>query len=279
MTAWRWKRYDFLVHALPLFHQHGLGGVHATLIAGSSLRVLPRFDPAELLGALDRATVLFAVPTMYQRLEGTSHNRLRLCVSGSAPLSAAVAEHAEAVLGRRPLVRYGTTESGLDTSQVITDPPVDTVGIPLPGVELRLAEDGEILLRGPQVSAAHIIEGWFHTGDIGRIDETTNQLVIEGRTKEMIITGGMKVYPREVEVALESHPDVAEAAVAGVPSERWGEQVTAWVVMKPGREFDADKLIEHAGTRLAPYKRPKEVRPLESLPRNHVGKIDRRELR
>jgi acyl-CoA synthetase (AMP-forming)/AMP-acid ligase II len=279
MAAWRWKRYDRLVHALPLFHQHGLGGLHATLIAGSSLHVLPRFDPDELLRAAEKATVLFAVPTMYQRLEGKSGSTLRLLVSGSAPLSRAVAEHAETVLGRAPLVRYGTTESGLDTSQVISDPPADTVGIPLPGIELRFGEDDEIQLRGPQVAASFLEDdGWFRTGDVGRLDEASGQLVIDGRKKEMIITGGMKVYPREVEVALEAHPDVAEAAVAGVASERWGEQVTAWVVMKPGAPFDAGKLIEHAGTMLAPYKRPKEIKRLETLPRNHVGKIDRREL-
>ena len=280
MAAWRWRRYDILVHALPLFHQHGLGGLHATLIAGSSLHLLPRFDPQELIGATEKATVLFAVPTMYQRLEGKSGSRLRLCISGSAPLSRAVAKHAEEVLGRAPLVRYGTTESGLGTSQAISDPPGDTVGIPLPGVELRLGEDGEIQLRGPQVATAFLEkDGWFRTGDIGRLDEATGHLVIDGRIKEMIITGGMKVYPREVEVALESHPDVAEAAVAGVASERWGEQVTAWVVMKSGASFDADRLIEHAGKLLAPYKRPKEIKHLESLPRNHVGKIDRRGLR
>ena len=280
MAAWRWKRYDLLVHALPLFHQHGLGGLHATLIAGSSLHLLPRFDPEELLRAAEKATVLFAVPTMYQRLEGKAGNRLRLCISGSAPLSRSVAKHAEEVLGRAPLVRYGSTESGLDTSQVISDLPSDTVGIPLPGVELRLGEDGEIQLRGPQVAASFLdSHGWFSTGDVGRLDEATGQLVIDGRIKEMIITGGMKVYPREVEVALEAHPDVAEAAVAGLASERWGEQVTAWVVMKPGAAFDSGRLIEHASTLLAPYKRPKEIKRLESLPRNHVGKIDRRELR
>ncbi len=281
MAAWRWRPHDRLVHALPLFHQHGLGGLHATLIAGSSLHLVPRFSPDELLRAAEKATVLFAVPTMYQRLEGSgSSNRLRLCVSGSAPLSRAVSDRAQRVLGRAPLVRYGTTESGLATSQVITDPPVGTVGIPLPGVELRFGEEGEIQLRGPQIAAAFADEeGWIRTGDVGRLDELTGHLVIDGRIKEMIITGGMKVYPWEVEVALETHPDVAEAAVAGVESERWGEQVTAWVVMKEGAAFDADVLLEHASTQLAPYKRPKEIRRLESMPRNHVGKIDRRELR
>ena len=279
MAAWRWSADDVLVHALPLFHQHGLGGLHATLIAGSTLRVLPRFDSEQLLHALGRATLLFAVPTMYQRLEGDeSPNRLRLCVSGSAPLGGKAYENAVRVLGQGPLVRYGTTESGLDTSQPYDERNAETVGIPLPGVELRFGGDGEILLRGPQVSAAHLRDGWFHTGDIGRLDEVTGHLLIDGRSKEMIITGGMKVYPREVEMALETHPDVAEAAVAGVASERWGEQVTAWVVVKPGATFDAEALIEHASVRLAPYKRPKEIRRLDSLPRNHVGKIDRREL-
>jgi acyl-CoA synthetase (AMP-forming)/AMP-acid ligase II len=281
MAAWRWSPDDVLVHALPLFHQHGLGGLHATLIAGSTLHLLPAFDPEELLRALESATVLFAVPTMYQRLHGERReSRLRLCISGSAPLSPAVAEHAARVLGRRPLVRYGTTESGLDTSQVISEPPADTVGIPLPGIEVRLDDEGEILFRGPQVSAACLAgDGWFHTGDVGRIDGATGHLVIDGRIKEMIITGGMKVYPREVETALETHPDVVEAAVAGLASERWGEQVTAWVVVREGAAFDAQKLIEHASTSLAPFKRPKEIRRVESLPRNHVGKIDRRQLR
>ncbi len=280
--AWRWSPEDLLIHAMPLYHQHGLGGLHATLIEGSSLRLLPRFDPDQLVAEIERwqPSVLFAVPTMYQRLGGKARNSLRLCISGSAPLSPAVADNARQVLGLAPLVRYGTTGGGLATSQIYEQPLPDTVGVPLPGVELRLGTDGEIQLRGPQVAAAFLErDGWFRTGDIGMLDEATGQLVIDGRIKEMIITGGMKVYPREVEVALESHPDVAEAAVAGVASERWGEQVTAWVVLKAGATFDADKLIEHAGTLLAPYKRPKEIKRLESLPRNHVGKIDRRELR
>src|ERR1051326_9381951 len=131
----------------------------------------------------------------------------------------------------------------------------------------------------PQVSAAFLEERWFHTGDVGRIDDAPGHRVIDGRIKEMIITGGMRVYPREVETALETHPDVVEAAVAGVASERWGEQVTAWVVVREGAAFDAQKLIEHASTSLAPFKRPQEIRRVESLPRNHVGKIDRRQLR
>lgn len=290
MEAWRWSRDDVLVHALPLFHQHGLGGLHASLISGSRLHVVPHFTPEGVADALDRAgaSVLFAVPTMYQRLAALEPvgNRLRLCVSGSAPLSAEVARAAARVLGHFPLVRYGLTESGLDVSQLYGEPRVEgTVGVPLPGVLVRLADDGEIQMRGPQVfsgyagdDAGFTSDGWFRTGDLGRHDESSGQLVIEGRTKEMIITGGMKVHPREVEEVLERHPSVAEAAVAGVPSERWGEQVTAWVVTRRGAAFDAQALIAHVREHLAAYKAPKAVFELDELPRNHVGKIDRRRL-
>ena len=289
MAAWRWSENDVLVHGLPLFHQHGLGGLHATLIAGSRLHVVPQFAPVDLLDAIigANATVLFAVPTMYQRLAGlpTISNRLRLCISGSAPLSDAAGTEAERVLRRRPLVRYGLTESGLDVSQVYGEPSHgNTVGVPLPGVELRLAGDGEIQLRGPQVFGGYLggeqaftDDGWFRTGDLGRLDDS-GELVIDGRSKELIITGGMKVHPREVEVVLEQHPSVAEAAVAGVPSERWGEQVTAWVVIKPHSRFDADALMAHARGSLAPYKAPKQVVRVDELPRNPVGKIDRKRL-
>ena len=297
MTAWRWKPRDILAHGLPLFHQHGLGGVHATLIAGSRLNLLARYEPESLAIQLDRAkaTILFAVPTMYQRLPEEAHQlvHLRLCVSGSAQLSRAVAVRAELALGKAPLVRYGTTESGLDTSQVYSDPrnPVfaDTIGLPLPGVQVRLADDGEIQLRGPQVfggywrddattPSAFTSDGWFRTGDIGALDEATGHLAIRGRTKDVIITGGLNVHPREVELALEKHPAIAEAAVAGVPSTEWGEQVTAWVVMKDGARFDEAALIAHAHRLLAPYKCPKRVLELYELPRNAMGKLDRSRL-
>ena len=288
MAAWRWSQHDVLVHALPLFHQHGLGGLHATLIAGSRLHVLPQFTPEGLLDAIigDGATVLFAVPTMYQRLAGmpSINNRLRLCICGSAPLSPPVADIAERVLRRRPLVRYGLTESGLDVSQVYGEPRDGTVGVPLPGVEVRLADDGEIQLRGPQVfggylggEAAFTDDGWFRTGDLGRLHDS-GELVIDGRIKEVIITGGMKVHPREVEAVLEAHPSVVEAAVAGLPSERWGEQVTAWVVIRPNARYDAEGLIAYVRESLAPYKTPKQVVRVDQLPRNSVGKVDRRRL-
>jgi acyl-CoA synthetase (AMP-forming)/AMP-acid ligase II len=320
MAAWRWSADDVLVHALPLYHQHGLGGVHATLIAGATGHLRSKFSPADIIETVraTHASVLLGVPTMYQKLlnaaggndgalpDAAGHggwpapgrpvlNDLRLAVCGSAPLSPALASRLPALIGRLPLVRYGTTETGLNVSNTYGEPHDGAIGVPLPGVlariwsdgaELAAGRDGEVQLRGPQVfggywndpaatAAAFTPDGWFRTGDIGRVDPTDGQLAIRGRIKEMIITGGLNVYPHEVEVVLESHPSVAEAAVTGVPHEHWGEQVTAWVVMHPGCEFDERGLIAHARTALAAYKCPKQVFELEGLPRNHAGKVIR----
>jgi len=314
MAAWRWHSDDVLVHALPLFHQHGLGGLHTALIAGGTVHIRSKFSAAGLVQAVGdaRASVLFAVPTIYQALAESGPagpaavagpiaglRDLRLAVCGSAPLSPALAGRLPAVLGRLPLIRYGTTESGLDVSNPVADPHGDTIGVPLPGVLARIrttdgvadpGTDGEIQLRGPQVftgywndpaatAAAFTPDGWFRTGDIGAVVPATGHLVIRGRTKEMIITGGLNVYPREVEIALESHPSVAEAAVAGVADERWGERVTGWVVPADGHGFDEAALIAHARTLLAGYKCPKRVFRVAALPRNQLGKIIRSALR
>jgi acyl-CoA synthetase (AMP-forming)/AMP-acid ligase II len=367
MAAWRWTPDDVLVHALPLFHQHGLGGVHATLIAGSTAHLQSRFSPAGLIGLARRtaASVLFGVPATSQALLDTARERgtlaegtlaeealaewtlaeealasgspvadpwlgrLRLAVCGSAPLRPGLARELPALLGQLPLVRYGTTESGLDVSNPLGRARADTVGLPLPGVECRVwpiqpvtapggeagaepggvgvarlagpgeaepaggavpGTDGEIQLRGPQVfggywgdpaatAAAFTADGWFRTGDIGAVEEASGHLVIRGRIKELIISGGLNVYPREVEAALERHPAVAEAAVAGVPHPRWGEQVTAWVVLRPGATADAAALIAHARTQLAAYKCPKQVFQVTALPRTALGKLNRRALR
>jgi acyl-CoA synthetase (AMP-forming)/AMP-acid ligase II len=305
MAAWRWSEDDVLVHALPLHHQHGLGGLHTALIAGSTVHIRAKFTPADLAQAIEasRASAVFAVPTIYQALMDAPlapFTRLRLAVCGSAPLSPALAARLPDLLGRLPLIRYGTTETGLDVSNPFGDPHGDTIGIPLPGALTRIwsaerggeaapGQDGEIQLRGPQVfggywhdpaatESAFSPDGWFRAGDIGAVDPATGHLLIRGRTKEMIITGGLNVYPREVEIALEAHPAVAEAAVAGVPDERWGERVTAWVVVRDGHGFDEAGLVAHARTRLAGYKCPKRVFQLTALPRNHLGKIIRREL-
>jgi acyl-CoA synthetase (AMP-forming)/AMP-acid ligase II len=305
MAAWRWSEDDVLVHALPLYHQHGLGGLHTALIAGSTVHIRAKFTPADLAQTIEasRASAVFAVPTIYQALmdaQLAAFTGLRLAVCGSAPLSPALAGRLPDLLGRLPLSRDGTTETGLDVSNPFGDPHGDTIGIPLPGVLTRIwsterggeaapGEDGEIQLRGPQVfggywhdpaatESAFSPDDWFRTGDIGAVDPATGHLLIRGRTKEMIITGGLNVYPREVEIALEAHPAVAEAAVAGVPDERWGERVTAWVVVRDGHGFDEAGLVAHARTRLAGYKCPKRVFQVTALPRNHLGKIIRREL-
>jgi acyl-CoA synthetase (AMP-forming)/AMP-acid ligase II len=318
MAAWRWTTSDVLVHALPLFHQHGLGGVHATLVAGSTAHLQSRFGPGGLIELVRRtsATVLFGVPASYQALLSAAREAggpaagpllggLRLAVCGSAPLSPGLAGELPGLLGQLPLVRYGTTESGLDVSNPLGGARADTIGLPLPGVDCRVwparpagepgagaagGAGGEIQLRGPQVftgywddpaatAAAFTADGWFRTGDIGAVDPASGHLVIRGRIKELIITGGLNVYPREVEIALESHPAVAEAAVAAVPHPRWGEQVTAWVVPRPGRALDAAALIAHARTQLAAYKCPKQVFEVAALPRTAAGKLNRRALR
>jgi malonyl-CoA/methylmalonyl-CoA synthetase len=303
MLAWRFGADDVLVHSLPLFHQHGLGGLHATLLAGSRAVMAARFDPEALCRAIEseQGTVLFAVPAIYERLAGWAGieqaelGSLRLLVSGSAPLSPALARRIESIAGRLPLERYGTTESGLDVSNLYDGPrKPGAVGLPLPGIELSLRDDrgreladgeiGEIAVRGPQVFAGYRGDpeataesfyegGWFRTGDIGRIDPADGFLSITGRAKDLIISGGMNVYPREVELALEESDAVARAAVVGVPSKRWGEEVVAAVVPAPGAAVDQDSLLAFARERLAPYKRPKRVVVVDELPLNHMGKV------
>jgi malonyl-CoA/methylmalonyl-CoA synthetase len=303
MLAWRWSEDDVLIHALPLSHQHGLGGVHVALLSGSRAVIHAKFDAAAICDAIrsERGTVLFGVPAVYERLlaaEGADTaalGELRLLVSGSAPLSPLLAERVADIAGEVPLERYGTTESGLDVSNPYDGPrKPGTVGLPLPGVELALVDDdgapvgrgdtGEIVLRGPQVfsgyrgqpeatAAAFLPGGWFRTGDLGRLVPSDSYLEISGRAKDLIITGGMNVYPREVELALEQSADVARAAVVGVPSERWGEEVVAAIVPRAERTPDADGLLAFARSRLAPYKCPKRFVVVDELPVNAMGKV------
>ena len=293
--AWRWSAEDRLVLALPLFHVHGLCvGLHGTLLAGASAVLLARFEVDAVLdaAAAHRASLFFGVPTMYHRLASSARAgelaRLRLCVSGSAALPAelhrALAERA----GQLVLERYGMTETMMNVSN-----PYDgerrpgSVGFPLPGVELRLAEDdNEIQLRGPNVfggywerahaSAESFVDGWFRTGDLGALD-ADGYVRILGRSKELIITGGLNVYPREIEDVFLTHPAVAEVAVVGTPSAEWGETVTAFVV--PATESpSAAALLEFAAERLAPFKRPRALHFVDALPRNALGKVLKHEL-
>lgn len=299
--AWRWTPEDRLVHALPLFHVHGLVvGLHGTLAAGASAVLLPRFDVDAVLdaAAAHRATLLFGVPTTYARLAASPRaaelGRLRLCVSGSAPLPAELFARLERTTGQRVLERYGMTETLMNTSN-----PLDgerrpgSVGVPLPGVEVRLGDDGEILLRGPNVfagywrrpeaTAAAFTDGWFRSGDVGSLDPD-GYLRIVGRLTELIISGGENVYPREVEDVLREHPGVADVAVVGTPDDLWGEAVTAVVVPRGDPTHrthltpDEAALRAFCADRLAPHKRPRIVRFVDDLPRNALGKVLRGEL-
>ena len=246
--AWRWSPDDRLVLALPLFHMHGLGvGLHGTLHAGASARARCRTSIRTRWRARSlrcEATLFFGVPTMYHRIVAAGNagvlRELRLCVSGSAALPADLHAAFERACGQRILERYGMTETAMLVSN-----PVDgerrpgTVGLPLPGVEVRLAGDpAQIEVRGPNVFAgywqrpdanaeAFTADGWFRTGDLGELD-AAGYLRITGRAKELIISGGYNVYPREVEDALRAHPAIADAAVVGTPSPEWGEVVTAY---------------------------------------------------
>jgi malonyl-CoA/methylmalonyl-CoA synthetase len=294
IEAWRWKADDRLVLALPLFHVHGLAiGLHGTLISGGSA-VLIRFSPEAVVHELlHGGTMFFGVPAMYQRLveyleeHPADLSRVRLFVAGSAPLPPALFERARRALGQPVLERYGITEGGIAVSNPYEGPrQAGRVGYPLPGVEVRLGEGDEVLLRGGQVfsgylenpaASAEALRGsWLHTGDVGEIGPD-GSLAIRGRIKEMIISGGFNVYPREVELVLETHPAVSEVAVAGSPSERWGEEVTAYVVA--AEAVEGEILIAYARERLASYKCPRRVVFLEALPRNAMGKVQRSALR
>jgi malonyl-CoA/methylmalonyl-CoA synthetase len=304
-VAWRWEASDRLVLCLPLFHMHGLGvGLHGTLLAGASLVLLDGFDVDRVLDAsrAHDATLFFGVPTMYHRLAASSRApelaRLRLCVSGSAPLPASLHERLDAVAGVRVLERYGMTETVMLTSNPYEgERRPGTVGLPLPGVEVRLHDGGhgEIEVRGPNVfpgywqredatRASFTDDGFFRTGDLGELDDA-GYLRIVGRSKELIISGGYNVYPREVEDVLGTHPAFAEVTVAGRPSEEWGEEVTAFVVLRPGA--DGDEVVEvpdiaavraWAGDRLAPFKLPRAIVVLDQLPRNALGKVVKGQL-
>ncbi len=293
--TWRWDGEDRLVHALPIFHGHGLCvALYTSLLVGSSVVLLARFDVDAVLDACaaHRATMFFGVPTMYHRLAASSRvgelARLRLAVSGSAPLSAelhrAIAESA----GTQVLERYGMTETLMTLSNPYEgERRPGTVGFPFPGVEARVEDDGDLFVRGPTVFSGYwerpaatsesFFDGWFRTGDLGVVEDGYVRLL--GRSTELIISGGYNVYPAEVEDVLLGHPSVAEVAVTGAPSEEWGEVVCAWVVPDGASPPDVDALLAYAAERLAPYKRPRRVQFVDSLPRNSLGKVRRSELR
>lgn len=307
--AWEWTADDVLVHSLPLSHGHGRNGVYTALLNGAGAVVLPRTDPSLIFATLRRtgATVFYAVPAIWDRLlsapdfDPAAFAGLRFYTSGSAPLSPDVSDEVARLLGARPLERYGCTETGIVTTNPLHGPRHGgTVGLPVAGAEIRVAsaagdplapgEVGEVSVRGPSVfsgywrrpEAADVFaaEGWFPTGDLGYFDaDRDGHLVISGRSKELIITGGLNVYPREVELVAESLDGVRTAAVVGIPSRRWGEEIVLAVVPEgaPGAA-DGEALLAAMRAHLAPYKVPKQCKLVDEIPRNQTGKILRREL-
>ncbi|WP_421697998.1 malonate--CoA ligase [Ancylobacter sp.] len=305
--AWHFTPDDVLIHALPIFHTHGLFvAINVTLAAGSSMIFLPKFDPARILALMGRASVLMGVPTFYVRLlkspELTPEAAagMRLFISGSAPLLAETHREWRARTGHAILERYGMTETGMNTSNPYEGERIaGTVGFPLPGVELRVVapESGEVLgtgeigmieLRGPNIfkgywsmpekTAAEFHDGWFVTGDLGLVGPD-GYVQIVGRGKDLVISGGYNVYPKEVETEIDALPGVIESAVIGVPHPDFGEGVTAVVIARPDAALDEQSVVEALEGRLARYKLPKRVIFLDDLPRNTMGKVQKNLLR
>jgi malonyl-CoA/methylmalonyl-CoA synthetase len=292
-SAWEFSADDVLLHALPIFHVHGLFvALHCALLSGGRMLWLPKFDAAAVVKALLRATVMMGVPTFYTRLlaepglsrETAAH--VRLFISGSAPLLPATFEEFEARTGHRILERYGMSEAGMITSNPLDGARIPgSVGYPLPGVALRLSDRGGIEIKGPNVfrgywrmpekTAEEFTEdGWFRTGDVGRVDPD-GRLWISGRAKDLIISGGFNVYPKEIELVLDEMAGVEESSVIGVPHPDFGEAVVAVVV------GDADEAVLLAGARktLAAFKAPKRILFVDALPRNAMGKVQKNVLR
>lgn len=295
--AWGWGPDDRLVLTLPLFHVHGLcAGLFGTLTAGGSATVFDRFSPSVVLDSVADSTMFFGVPTMYHRMAESGRaaelSPLRLCVSGSAPLPADIWTHFRQE-GVVILERYGMSETLLTLSNPLEgERRPGTVGLPLPGVEATIAEAddegiGELMVRGPslcrgywqrpEATTSMWRDRWFATGDQASVGDG-GYFSIRGRRTELIITGGHNVYPAEVEAVLSRHPSVREIAVVGVDSAEWGESVTAFVVGADGAP-DIEGLSALAATELSSYKRPREYRVVDLLPRNVMGKVIRRDLR
>ncbi|MHB9755670.1 AMP-binding protein [Streptomyces sp. BYX5S] len=309
LDSWWFTSEDRLIHALPIFHVHGLFvAANMVLTSGASMYYLPKFDADAIAELLPRATVLMGVPTFYTRL--LKHAKvtpetcasMRLFVSGSAPLLASDHEAFEARTGHAILERYGMTETGMNTTNPYEGGPrkPGTVGKALPGTEIRVVDaetgkplpDGEVgsvEVRGPNVFAGYWRmpektasefreDGFFITGDLGLVD-ADGYLCISGREKDLIISGGFNVYPKEIETLLDSHPTVLESAVIGVPHPDFGETVVAVVVPAPGQEPKERELIDAISADLARFKHPRAVRVVEALPRNVMGKVQKAELR
>ena len=307
VAYWDFSAKDTLLHALPIFHVHGLFVAnHCALLSGAKLLWHRKFDAQQGLRDLPRATVMMGVPTFYTRLlaEKTFTRELargvRLFVSGSAPLLADTFGEFLDRMGQPILERYGMSETGMISSNPLNgERRPGSVGFPLPGVSVRIAGDqdrvlppgeiGGIQVKGENVFSAYwrmpektrdefTADGWFRTGDIGVFDGD-GYLSIVGRAKDLIISGGYNVYPREIELAVDALPGVAESAVIGVPHPDFGEAVTAVVVARKGAQLEPAAIIAELRKNLANFKVPKQVYLVDDLPRNAMGKVQKAELR
>ena len=305
---WRFTKDDVLIHALPIYHTHGLFvASNVTLFARAAMIFLPKYDPDLILKLMTRATVLMGVPTFYTRLlqhqglskQSTGH--MRLFISGSAPLLADTHREWSARTGHAVLERYGMTETNMNTSNPYDGDRVPgAVGFPLPGVSLRVTdpesgkelkaeEIGMIEVKGPNVfkgywrmpektKAEFREDGFFITGDLGKIDDK-GYLHIVGRGKDLVISGGFNVYPKEIESEIDAMPGVVESAVIGVPHADFGEGVTAVVVCNKGADVTEASVLKALDGRLAKFKMPKRVFVVDELPRNAMGKVQKNILR
>jgi malonyl-CoA/methylmalonyl-CoA synthetase len=310
---WEWAEADRLAHALPVFHVHGLViGLLGPLRRGAQLEHLGRFAPEAIAGGLRRgATMVFGVPTMYHRIAQAATEeaaiadafaRVRLLVSGSAPLAATDHQRIRELTGQEILERYGMTETLMIAGARLGDEVIPgRVGPPLPGVECKLVDDdgrtiegeddeqiGEIAVRGPNVFLGYLNrqdatdeamrDGWFMTGDMATRGTSGSLRIVGRRATDMIKSGGYRIGAGEIEGALLEHPAVAEAAVAARPDADLGERIAAWVVTEPGREVRDQELVDHVAKLLTKHKRPREVHFVDALPRNEMGKVIKRAL-
>jgi malonyl-CoA/methylmalonyl-CoA synthetase len=312
---WGWQQNDVLIHALPIFHVHGLFvAIHGALVNGSKMLWLNKFDPQQVIQCMPRATVFMGVPTLYVRmltepsLDKQAVKNMRLFIAGSAPLLKETFEAWQSKTGHTILERYGMSETVMLTSNpYVSDTRYEnqserraaTVGFPLRGVHLRICGDanqplktndiGAIQVKGPNVFAGYwrmpektaeefTQDGYFKTGDVGKVDER-GYVHIVGRSKDLIISGGYNVYPAEIEGHINDMPGVAESALVGVPHPDFGEVGIAVVIAKPGASLHADAIIAALKSQLANFKIPKRIEVVTELPRNTMGKVQKNLLR
>jgi malonyl-CoA/methylmalonyl-CoA synthetase len=309
-TFWGWTGGDVLIHALPIFHVHGLFvAIHGALVSGSKMLWFEKFDPRATIAQMARATVMMGVPTLYVRmlaepsLTRKAASNMRLFIAGSAPLLPETFDAWRERTGHTIVERYGMSETVMLTSNAYHakdgERHAGTVGKPLPRVQLRIHDDkghacrtgdiGQIEVKGPNVFKGYwrmpektaeefTTDLWFKTGDVGKVDEH-GVVSIVGRSKDLIISGGYNVYPAEIEGYLNEQPGVAESAVVGVPHPDFGEAVVAVVIAKPGAALDAAALIAAMKSKIAVFKVPKRVFVDAELPRNQMGKVQKNLLR